>query len=319
MIRKYAVLLTTLLALIIFFLFYASDWDTKYIIPMRFNRLITILIGSICVAYSSIIFQTLLGNRILTPSIMGYESIYLLFQVLLQLLGGTAAVVALGITGNFILSTAVMLIYSLILYRWIFPLLRGDTYLLLLFGLVFSLVVMTFSQFFQLLISPSEFSVFQGFTYTTFNRAKPELLWIAGVIVSLVVVIIFRRLAALDVLLLGSEQSTSLGVSYPKNLKKLLLIISVLVALSTSLIGVTAFMGVFVVNITYAVCNNYRHFHNLNIGFLITSIFFLIAQILVEHVFNYKTTVSILINLFCGGFFLIYMIYRGKNLNINSN
>ena len=86
MIRKYAVLLTTLLALIIFFLFYASDWDTKYIIPMRFNRLITILIGSICVAYSSIIFQTLLGNRILTPSIMGYESIYLLFQVLLQLL-----------------------------------------------------------------------------------------------------------------------------------------------------------------------------------------------------------------------------------------
>ncbi|MBD0084138.1 iron ABC transporter permease, partial [Acinetobacter baumannii] len=31
---------------------------------------------------------------------------------------------------------------------------------------------------------------------------------------------------------------------------------------------------------------------------------FIAAQILVEHVFNYKTTVSILVNLVCGIYFL---------------
>ncbi|MFI7852845.1 iron ABC transporter permease, partial [Acinetobacter baumannii] len=31
---------------------------------------------------------------------------------------------------------------------------------------------------------------------------------------------------------------------------------------------------------------------------------FISAQILVEHVFNYKTTVSILVNLVCGIYFL---------------
>ncbi|MBF4447919.1 iron ABC transporter permease, partial [Vibrio anguillarum] len=29
------------------------------------------------------------------------------------------------------------------------------------------------------------------------------------------------------------------------------------------------------------------------------------AQLMVEHFFNYKTTVSILVNVLCGGYFLI--------------
>lgn len=69
------------------FLFLNSGLDFDDVIPNRLLRLATIVIAGICVAFSSIVFQTLVGNRILTPSIMGYEAIYLLWQVLLLFFG----------------------------------------------------------------------------------------------------------------------------------------------------------------------------------------------------------------------------------------
>ncbi|HBJ68285.1 MAG TPA: iron ABC transporter permease, partial [Alcaligenes faecalis] len=75
-----------LLVLALSFVFYRSGLDFDYIIPKRLNRLAAMVIGGICIAWSSIIFQTMTGNRILTPAIMGYEAVYLLFQSLLILL-----------------------------------------------------------------------------------------------------------------------------------------------------------------------------------------------------------------------------------------
>ncbi|MDU6287386.1 MAG: iron chelate uptake ABC transporter family permease subunit, partial [Acinetobacter sp.] len=77
------------ICLAISFLFLNSGLDFDYVIPNRLLRLATIVIAGICVTFSSIVFQTLVGNRILTPSIMGYESIYLLWQVLLLFFWGT--------------------------------------------------------------------------------------------------------------------------------------------------------------------------------------------------------------------------------------
>ncbi|KAA5621320.1 iron chelate uptake ABC transporter family permease subunit, partial [Pseudomonas aeruginosa] len=77
-----------------------------------------IVIAGICVAFSSIVFQTLVGNRILTPSIMGYEAIYLLWQVLLLFFWGTHGLSQLGINGNFFISIVLMLLYSWVIHKW---------------------------------------------------------------------------------------------------------------------------------------------------------------------------------------------------------
>lgn len=67
-------------------------------------------------------------------------------------------------------------------------------------------------------------------------------------------------------------------------------------------------MGVFVANIAYALAGNYKHKLTLPLGCAVTIAIFIAAQILVEHVFNYKTTVSILVNLVCGIYFLTLMV-----------
>lgn len=296
------------LALAMAFVLLGSGFDLDYVIPSRLTRLAAMGIAGVCIAYSSVIFQTIAGNRILTPAIMGYEAIYLLFQALLILVLGTQSLVLLGRNGNVLLSILLMLAYSWLIHRWLFRDGRSNVYLLLLLGLVLSMVMGTLTQFIQLKISPGEFSIFQGFNYASFNKAQPGQVIYSGLVVAVVCFIAQRTLPVLDVLALGRDQAISLGVDYQRSVRLQLALIAVLVAVSTSLVGPTAFMGVFVANITYALARTARHRITLPMSCAIAIGIFIIAQYLVEQMFNYNTSVSILINLVCGVYFLALMV-----------
>lgn len=295
-------------ALALTFVLLGSGMDFDYVIPKRIARLMAMVIGGVCIAWSSITFQTLTGNRILTPAIMGYEAIYLLLQALLVLLLGTGSAVLLGSNGNFMVSVLLLLGYSWLIHRYLLRNGKSNVYFLLLVGLVLTMVIGTFTQFVQLKVSPGEFSVLQGFSLASFNRVQPQQLLIAGLLVGAVCLVGSRTLATLDVLALGRDQAMSLGVDYRRNVRLQLALIAALVAVSTSLLGPTAFMGIFVANITYALARTFRHRVTLALGSAIAVGMFIAAQLLVEHVFNYKTTVGILVNLVCGGYFLVLMV-----------
>ena len=296
------------LVLALVFLCVGANFDMAYVIPKRLARLAAIVIGGVCVAVSSIVFQTIAGNRILTPAVMGYEAVYLLLQSLLILVMGMHSLVLLGQNGNFALSIALMLAYSWAIHYWLFKDGRNNVYFLLLLGFVLTMVIGTFTQFIQLRISPGEFAILQGFSQASFNKAQPMQLLYSAVLAGAACVAIVTTLPALDVLALGREQATSLGIDYRRMVRLQLALIAVLVAVSTSLLGPTAFMGIFVANTTYALARTGRHRATLPLGCAIAIAIFLVAQLLVEHVFNYRTTVGILVNLVCGAYFLALMV-----------
>ncbi|MBI6952042.1 MULTISPECIES: iron chelate uptake ABC transporter family permease subunit [Pseudomonas] len=304
--RRAAWLLLPALALA--FLLLGSGLDFSYVIPKRLVRLGAIVVAGVCIALSSVIFQTLAGNRVLTPAIMGYEGIYLLFQAVLVLWLGTGSVALLGAQGNALLSIALMLGYSWLLQRWLLREGRGDVYRLLLLGLVLTMVLGTFTQFIQLKTSPGEFSILQGLGYTSFNRAQPAQVLYSGLLVAAVAVLVARGTRVLDVLALGRDQAIALGLDHGRCLRLQMALIAVLVAVSTSLVGPTAFMGVFVANIAYALARSARHQVTLPLACAVAIGMFLLAQLLVEHLFNYRTSVSILVNLVCGAYFLALMV-----------
>ncbi|MEE1880724.1 iron chelate uptake ABC transporter family permease subunit [Pseudomonas soli] len=295
-------------ALVLAFLLLGSGLDFSYVIPKRLVRLGAIVVAGVCIALSSVMFQTLAGNRVLTPAIMGYEGIYLLFQAVLVLWLGTGSVALLGAQGNALLSMALMLGYSWLLQRWLLREGRGDVYRLLLLGLVLTMVLGTFTQFIQLKTSPGEFSILQSLGYTSFNRAQPAQVLYSGLLVAAVAVLVARGTRVLDVLALGRDQAIALGLDHGRCLRLQMALIAVLVAVSTSLVGPTAFMGVFVANIAYALARSARHQVILPLACAVAIGMFLLAQLLVEHLFNYRTSVSILVNLVCGAYFLALMV-----------
>lgn len=295
-------------ALALTFLFLGANFDFDYVIPKRLARLAAIVIGGVCVAVSSIVFQTIAGNRILTPAVMGYEAVYLLLQSLLILAMGMHSVVLLGQSGNFVVSIALMLAYSWAIHYWLFRDGKNNVYFLLLLGFVLTMVIGTFTQFIQLRISPGEFAILQGFSQASFNKAQPAQLLTSALLVGAACVAVLKTLPALDVLALGREQAISLGIDYRRMVQLQLALIAVLVAVSTSLLGPMAFMGIFVANTSYALARTARHRVILPLGCAIAIAIFLAAQLLVEHVFNYRTTVGILVNLVCGAYFLALMV-----------
>ncbi|HCW0413368.1 TPA: iron chelate uptake ABC transporter family permease subunit [Pseudomonas aeruginosa] len=299
---------TLVIAAALIFIFVQSGFDFGYVIPKRLNRLATIVIGGICVAVSSIIFQTIAGNRILTPAVMGYEAVYLLLQSLLTLIVGGHGLIAIGRNEGFFLSIAFMLAYSWVVHRYLFRDGKRNVYYLLLLGLVLTMLFSTIIQFVQLKISPGDFGIVQGFIYASFNRARPEQLVYAAVLVAVIATVLAKTLPSLDVLALGREQSASLGLDYKRSVRLYLALVAALVAISTSLIGPTAFMGIFVANITYSLTRSTWHRLTLPTGCAVAIGIFIVAQLLVEHVFNYTTTVSILVNLVCGAYFLMLTV-----------
>ncbi|HBJ68286.1 MAG TPA: iron ABC transporter permease, partial [Alcaligenes faecalis] len=160
----------------------------------------------------------------------------------------------------------------------------------------------------QLKISPGEFSILLGFSQASFNRAEPLQLLVSALLVGSICLGSLRSLPTLDVLSLGREQAISLGVDYRRTVRIQLALIAALVAISTSLLGPSAFMGIFVANTSYALARSFRHRITLPLGCAIAIVMFLLAQIAVEHIFNYRTTVGILVNLVCGAYFLGLMV-----------
>lgn len=170
------------------------------------------------------------------------------------------------------------------------------------------MVIGTVTQFVQLRISPGEFAHLLGFSQASFAKAQPGQLLAAAALVAAVCLAGLKTLPTLDVLALGRDQAMSLGVDYQRTVRRTLALIAVLVAVSTSLLGPTAFMGIFVANTAYALARSFRHRVTLPTGCAIAIGIFILAQLAVEHVFNYRTTVGILVNLVCGAWFLALMV-----------
>ena len=66
-----------------------GHWD--FVLPFRGAKLVALLVVAYAIAISTILFQTITSNRILTPYIMGFDALYLLIQTVLIFVFGSLA------------------------------------------------------------------------------------------------------------------------------------------------------------------------------------------------------------------------------------
>lgn len=311
--RKIILLITLSCVAIFLFLGYKLGNSWEFALRLHSFKLVAMLIVACCVAYSSVAFQTITGNRILTPAIMGFESVYMLLQTVLVFIYGDTTFRVLNNLDNFLLSVLCMIGFSFMLYFLIYKRGRNNMYLLLLVGLVLGILFNTLSSFMQLLIDPNDFFIIQGKMFASFNKINEGLLWYAVVILVFVLIIGFRMNKYLDVLALGREQAISLGLNYNRTVKYFLIIIAVLVSISTALIGPVAFLGLLVTNVTYQLIKSQNHGLIIVACCLVSIIAIIGGQFLMERVFNFSTPVSTIINL-VGGVYFLYLLLKVKKI-----
>ncbi|WP_317192363.1 iron chelate uptake ABC transporter family permease subunit [Sphingobacterium faecale] len=305
---KFLIIVALLLLVGGSFILYGVELTNSYSIEKRSIRLLSMLVVGISVACSSVIFQTITANRILTPSIMGYEAVFILFQTLIVFLYGDKAFKVISQQENFFYAILFMLGFSLLLYFLLFGKNRRSMYYLLLTGMVLGTLFMTLSQFLHVLVDPNEFSIVQNFMFVSFAKMNTKLLSVAGITMLVALIYTGWNARYLDVMALGRDQAISLGVDYDKMVRRFLFVISLLVSVSTALVGPITFLGILVTNLTYELFRTRKHRFMLVISSLVACLTLILGQFLVEHILQFSTTVSIIIN-FMGGVYFMYLLW----------
>ncbi|MDF1999440.1 iron chelate uptake ABC transporter family permease subunit [Peribacillus frigoritolerans] len=282
------------------------NWD--YALPRRVIKIVVIIVVGCAIAFSTVIFQTVTNNKILTPSILGLDSMYMLIQTGVIFIFGSTHIMIMNKNLNFLITLAAMLIFASLLFKFMFKKNR-NIYFLLLIGIIFGTLFGSMSSFMQVLIDPNEFQIIQNKMFASFNNVNTDLLTLAIILMIAAMIYFMRFLKYLDVMSLGRDQAINLGVDYDFVTKRVLIVVTVLISISTALIGPITFLGLLVANVAYQFIKSYQHKHILPGAMLISVIALVGGQFIVERIFTFSTTLSVIIN-FVGGVYFIYLLLK---------
>ncbi|WP_444685145.1 iron chelate uptake ABC transporter family permease subunit [Alkalicoccus luteus] len=305
-------LIASLVAVLsLLFLTIGADGNWEYVLPRRGRMLAAFALTGAAIAYSTIVFQTITGNRILTPNIIGLDSLYLLIQTFIIFVFGSLSYIMVQGNINFLLSTAAMIGFSFLFYKLLFQGEKRQLYFLLLVGFVLGTFFSSLSTFMQVLMDPNEFQNVQNRMFASFQRVQTDLLLLTGAAFAGLAFIGWRWRDYLDVLALGKDHAVNLGVAYDRIVRKLLILVAALISIATALVGPIMFLGLLVANVTYEMMRTHEHRWLLPAGMLTGMGALILGQIVVEHVFTFSTTLSVIIN-FIGGVYFLWLILKER-------
>jgi iron complex transport system permease protein len=295
--------------LIVVFLFIDMGSNWHYVLPRRGWKIASMVLTGTCIALSTVVFQTITNNRILTPNIIGLDSMYMLIQTAVVYVFGSATKLLVDNQLNFAMTLTLMMLFAILLYQVMFKREGSTIYFLLLIGIIMGTLLGSLTTFMQVLIDPNEFLVLQSRMFASYNQVQGELT-IAGCIVVTCAAAYYSKFAKyMDVLSLGKDQAVNLGVNYDYVIKRLLIIIAALISVATALVGPITFLGLIVANVTYQFMKTYRHTVLIPGSILISIIALVGGQLVVERVFTFTTTLSVILNL-VGGIYFLYLLLR---------
>lgn len=303
--------LGVLLAISIFlFMTLGARGSWEFIIEFRGRKVIGMLLVGTAIATSTVMFQTVTTNRILTPSIMGFDALYLLLQTVLAFTLGAAGLSQLDGRVMFAVETGALMLFAGALYYWLFVVGNRSLHLLVLAGVVLGVMLRSFTNLLQRVMDPLTFAVLQDATFASFNTFDARLLLPAAVLVGAGLYFAWRMRYQLDILALGREMAIGLGVDYRRVVTRSLLVITALVAVSTALVGPVTFFGLVVANLAYALVRSYRHQVIVPAAALLAGVVLILGQTVLERVLGLGTSLSVIVE-FVGGLLFIYLVLRG--------
>lgn len=286
-----------------------GNWD--FVIPFRGRKVLAIIVVGTAIAISTVIFQTITANRILTPTIMGFDSLYMLVQTIAVFIMGGFALAQTDPKVRFLVNVLVMTIFSGALYWWLFIKANRPLHLLVLIGIIFGTLFRSFTNLLQRMIDPTDFAVLQDASFASFNSVDKKLVGIGAGIVGVILVFVALRNRILDAMLLGRATSISIGVDYQREVMIVLAMTTILVSVSTALVGPITFFGLLVAHLAYRTIGSSGHRFMIPAAILYSVIFLVGGQLILEHVFNFNSSLSIMVE-FAGGILFIILLLRGN-------
>ena len=284
-----------------------------YAMKIRTPKLITMLITAFAIGGASIVFQSIINNTIVTPCLLGMNSLYTLIHTAIVFFAGSGSLLARNANAAFAADLLLMGVVATVVYSYLFKKTRHNVLYVLLIGTVLSSFFSSIQTTLTRVMDPNEYDSLLSTLVASFSNINSEIILFSVVVLAVVIFVLRKDLALLNVITLGKDQAVNLGVDYDRTIRRLLLGVTLCIAVATAMVGPISFLGLIIANLSRQLLKTFRH-GQLILGSALFGMIVLVGgQLIVEQVFTYAIPVSVFITV-GGGIYFLYLLLTNRRV-----
>lgn len=316
--HKFIVLTAFLMFFILFYMTVNVRFDNpklfRYAMELRSTKVIVMLLVAFAIGTASLVFQSIINNTIVTPCLLGMNSLYTLVHTAVVFFFGSGSLLVVNSNLAFLVDIMIMGIVATVIYSFMFQKTKYNVLYVLLIGTVLTSLFSSIQNTLVRAMDPNEYESLLTTLVASFSNINDEIIILSFILMVIVFLALRKELAVLDVITLGKNQAINLGVDYNRTIKKLLLGVVLFISIATALVGPISFMGLIIANLTRQLFKTYRHKELILGSAFIGMILLISGQLIVEQVFSYAIPVSVFITVGGGLYFLYLLLTQGRRM-----
>ncbi len=283
----------------------------EYSMKIRTPKLIAMIITAYAIGSAAIVFQSIINNTIVTPCLLGMDALYTMIHTILVFILGSGSVLVVNPNYSFIIDLIIMGVTATVIYSYLFKKTNNNVLYVLLIGTVMTSLFSSIQSTMTRIMDPNEYDTLLTTLVASFGNVNSEIMILSVAVLIIVAAALRKELRILDVLTLGKNQAINLGVDYDASIRRLLLGVTLYIAVATAMVGPLAFLGLIIANLSRQLLQTYRHTQLISGSVLFGMVILIGGQLIVEKVFVYAVPVSVFITLF-GGIYFLYLLLRRR-------
>lgn len=284
-----------------------------YALNLRAPKLYAMLLTALAIGGASIVFQSIINNTIVTPCLLGMNSLYTLIHTAVIFFAGSGSFLAVNANLSFAVDVILMGISATIIYSYLFKKTKHNVLYVLLVGTVLTSFFGSIQTTLTRVMDPNEYDALLVSLIASFQNINSEILLFATLLLAALVFALRKELALLDVLTLGKAQAINLGIDYDTCIRRLLLGVTLCIAIATAMVGPVSFLGLIIANLSRQLLKTYRHTQLILGSTLFGMVVLVGGQLIVEHLYSYQVPVSVFITV-GGGLYFLYLLLTQKKV-----
>ena len=292
---------------------FANEKLFLYAMKIRTPKLIVMIITAFAIGGASIVFQSVINNRIVTPCLLGMNSLYTLIHTAVVIFAGSTSILAANANLSFAADLIIMGVTATLIYSYFFKKTKHNVLYVLLIGTVLTSLFSSIQTTLTRVMDPNEYDNLLNTLVASFSNINTEIIIFSVIVLGAVIAFLGKDLSVLNVLTLGKNQAINLGVNYDRSVRRLLLGVTLFIAVATAMVGPISFLGLIIANLSRQLLKTYKHSF-LMLGSALFGIIVLVGgQLIVEQVFTYSVPISVFITV-GGGIYFLYLLLTRRSV-----
>ena len=200
-----------------------------------------------------------------------------------------------------------------LIYSYFFKKTKHNVLYVLLIGTVLTSLFSSIQTTLTRVMDPNEYDNLLNTLVASFSNINTEIIIFSVIVLGAVIAFLGKDLSVLNVLTLGKNQAVNLGVNYDRSVRRLLLGVTLFIAVATAMVGPISFLGLIIANLSRQLLKTYKHSF-LMLGSALFGIIVLVGgQLIVEQVFTYSVPISVFITV-GGGIYFLYLLLTRRSV-----